>query len=148
MKISHTSSNQSGFGTVELIAVIIVLAAILGVGAFVVTRHKDSSTNSSDTASKQSDSAAGKTENAKVFQAAHDYCVSIAPAGKTFSFFLNTSSDSPNKGISVVYSDNGTKARVDGACYDTATGPESSSVYPFAKDSEGNWSLDKTVTIE
>jgi type II secretory pathway pseudopilin PulG len=144
------SKNQAGFSVVELLLVILVVAVLGFIGWFVWHSSQDKSpvsqATSSDTSTTKSNTTSTNTgEDNKVLAAAYAYCATLNRDGKTYTFYLSTSKTNPNKGVPVVYSDNNTKAVVDGSCYDTSTEPQSSAGYPFIKAADGTWSLDTSV---
>jgi Tfp pilus assembly protein PilE len=132
---------NNGFTLVEGLIIVFVLALIGFAGYYTFNRQNHKAT----VVSTSKPSSPKINDSQKVLDAAYAYCKTFDAAGKMYSFYLSTAKDSPNKGISVVYSENKTKAVVDGACYDTASQPNGASVYSFKKDSGGNWSIDTSA---
>ena len=134
--MTHVSTNQKGFGVVEILIALVVVV-VIGVVGFVLVSHKSSSSKTSTVSSTATTATSG--ENNAVIAAAYKYCATLATAAKKESFFLSSI-----QGKTVVYSDNGSTARVSGACYDMAGAvPATSSTYVFTKDASGSWSFSK-----
>ena len=139
----HVRRNQSGFSTVEVLLVGLVLVVVAAVGIIVFHKNKTpvdtlKSSNTSKTSSQASN------DNKQVLDAAYAYCATIKGAdNQPESFFLNTSNAS-----SVVYSENDSVAKVNGACYQKGTDPENATTkgtLVFTKTADGTWSFSKLV---